>query len=130
MLSKLANDNIEILGRQPFDVIKELLANCRALVFPGVEDFGIVPLEAMSCGRPVIAYRAGGALETVKEGLTGVFFDVQSEQSLNHTIDVFEENSADFDPTEIRKWSENFSKEQFKQKFAAYVSHVMSEYIK
>lgn len=130
MLSKLANDNIEILGRQPFDVIKELLANCRALIFPGVEDFGIVPLEAMSCGRPVIAYRAGGALETVKEGLTGVFFDVQSEQSLNQTIDVFEKNSADFDPTEIRKWSENFSKEQFKQKFAAYVSHVMSEYIK
>lgn len=128
MLSKLANDNIEVLGRQPFDVIKKLLANSKALVFPGVEDFGIVPLEAMACGRPVIAYRAGGALETVEDGKTGIFFDEQNEKSLNDTIDIFEKSSADFDPNEIRNWSEKFSKEHFKQKFEAYVAQVMSEY--
>ncbi|MCW8354473.1 glycosyltransferase [Marinomonas pontica] len=59
-LRQLANDNVEVLGRLPFGEIKDLLAHCKALIFPGVEDFGIVPLEAMACGRPVIAYRKGG----------------------------------------------------------------------
>ena len=74
-LEKMAGPTISFLGSQPFPVLQDHFRRCRALVFPGVEDFGITPLEAMASGRPVIAYRAGGVMETVVDGVTGLFFD-------------------------------------------------------
>jgi glycosyltransferase involved in cell wall biosynthesis len=89
-LEKLADDRIEFLGRQPDQVVNYYAARCRALLFPGEEDFGMAPLEVNAAGRPVIAYRAGGAVETVIEGVTGVFFDHQNIQSLAEAIEQFE----------------------------------------
>ncbi len=89
-LEKLADDRIEFLGRQPDAIVNYYAARCRALLFPGEEDFGMVPLEVNAAGRPVIAYRAGGAIETVVEGVTGVFFDQQSSLSLAEAIEQFE----------------------------------------
>ena len=82
MLKKIAGPGIELMGLQPFSVVREHYSKCRALIFPGEEDFGIVPVEAMASGRPVIAYGRGGALETVVEGETGIFFNNQSEEDL------------------------------------------------
>ena len=81
-LQALAGDNVKFLGFQPQDVILEHLARCKALIFPGEEDFGITPVEAHAQGRPVVAYRAGGALDTVIEGVNGLFFDRQSAEAL------------------------------------------------
>ncbi len=121
-LKKLANANIEILGRRPFTEIKHYLAHCKALVFPGVEDFGIVPLEAMASGRPVIAFRKGGALETVKEDVSGVFFNEQTERALNQAVVDFEDSIANFDSSTIRNYVEKFSKEQFKKQIESFIN--------
>ena len=89
-LEKLADDRIEFLGRQPDSIVNYYAARCRALLFPGEEDFGMAPLEINAAGRPVIAYRGGGAVETVVEGVTGVFFDQQNSHSLAQAIEEFE----------------------------------------
>jgi len=81
-LKRLAGPSVEFLGRRSDDDLEKYLAECQALIFPGEEDFGIVPLEAMACGRPVIAYRAGGAQETVVDGETGIFFAEQTVAAL------------------------------------------------
>jgi len=89
-LEKIADDRIEFLGRQPDKIVNYYAARCQALLFPGEEDFGMVPLEVNAAGRPVIAFRAGGALETVVENVTGVFFDQQNAHSLAEAMEKFE----------------------------------------
>jgi glycosyltransferase involved in cell wall biosynthesis len=89
-LEKIADDRIEFMGRQPDKVVNYFASRCQALLFPGEEDFGMVPLEVNAAGRPVIAYRGGGALETVVENVTGVFFDQQNGRSLAEAIEKFE----------------------------------------
>jgi glycosyltransferase involved in cell wall biosynthesis len=89
-LEKLGDDRIEFMGRQPDKVVNYFASRCQALLFPGEEDFGMVPLEVNAAGRPVIAYRGGGALETVVENVTGVFFDQQNGHSLAEAIEKFE----------------------------------------
>ncbi len=81
-LRALAGPNVELLGWRADDEVRELYRACRLLVFPGEEDFGIVPLEAQACGKPVVAYGRGGALETVVDGVSGVFFSRQDEPGL------------------------------------------------
>ncbi len=89
-LQQMAGPTVRIMGRQPDTVLAEYYARCKALVFPGVEDFGITPLEAMASGAPVLAYAAGGALETVSAGCTGLFFDCQSVEGLVDVVVAFE----------------------------------------
>jgi glycosyltransferase involved in cell wall biosynthesis len=120
-LRKRARGNIEFLGRQSFDVIIEHLASCQALVFPGVEDFGIVPLEAMASGRPVIAYARGGALETVVDGVTGILFPEQTANSLNAAIGRFREQPSRFVPAALVAHAQKFSEPRFRQEFQAFV---------
>ena len=120
-LHQIAKSNIDILGWQPFSEVRRLLSNCKALIFPGVEDFGIVPLEAMASGRPVIAYKAGGALDTVNENLSGLFFKEQTELSLNQAIDRFEKNIGLFETASICNYVQKFGKENFKIQFKEYV---------
>ncbi len=86
-LRAAAGPSVEILGWRPDSAVLELYRRCRLLVFPGEEDFGIVPLEAQACGRPVMAFGRGGALETVRDGETGVFFSEQTEESLAEAVE-------------------------------------------
>lgn len=124
-LKEKAKSNIQILGKQPFDVIKSYYSSCKALIFPGIEDFGMVPIEAMASGRPVIAYRKGGALETVIDGVTGLFFDEQTEQSINNTIERFESMDTSFCPATIRKHSMQFDKKYFTCKIKKFINSCM-----
>lgn len=110
-LRKIAGPSVEMLGRLPDSDVLELYRNCRLLVFPGEEDYGIVPLEAQACGRPVVAYGRGGALETVSNGLSGVFFGEQTANSLEDA--VLRCSKAQFDPVAIRAHAENFGSAQF-----------------
>lgn len=118
-LEKLAKDNIKFLGRESDEVIKQYYAKCKALIFPGEEDFGITPLEAQASGRPVIAYGKGGALETVKDGETGLFFKDQKVESIIECIKKF--NNMKFDKRIIRQNAERFDEEIFKMKIFKFI---------
>lgn len=110
-LEKLGDDRIEFLGWQPDKIVNYYAARCRALLFPGEEDFGMAPLEANAAGRPVIAYRAGGAVETVEEDVTGVFFDQANSVSLAEAIEKFE--GLRFDQYTLRRHAEKFDRTVF-----------------
>lgn len=110
-LKAMAGENIEFLGRVSDDRLLELYRNCRALVFPGEEDFGIVPVEAQSCGKPVVAYAKGGVLETVVKDLTGVFFEEQDKEAL---LEALKQCVArKWDLAAIRKNAERFNGQNF-----------------
>ncbi|MFN3928351.1 MAG: glycosyltransferase [Thermoflexus sp.] len=113
-LEQMAGPTIRFLGRVPAEQLPDLYARCRAFVFPGVEDFGIAPVEAMAAGRPVIAFAAGGALDTVIEGVTGVFFREPVPESLAEAVHRFE--GLRFDPSVIRRHAEQFDKRMFQEK--------------
>lgn len=110
-LRRNAPANIRFLGWQNNTNLLNLYRDCRALIFPPEEDFGIVPLEAMACGKPVIAFGKGGALDTIVEGKTGLFFQEQTIDSLNRAIDSFDPGK--FDPGLLRSHAEKFSKNNF-----------------
>lgn len=121
-LEKLANENVTFLGRQPDDVVKKYMSECKALLFPGEEDFGIVPVEAQACGRPVIAYGKGGVLDTVVDGKTGILFKEQTVESLKEAIETFE--TMEFNKQEIREHSLEFDEEVFQRKIKEYIKKV------
>jgi glycosyltransferase involved in cell wall biosynthesis len=125
-LKKSAGQNIQLLGRQPFEVIRDHYARCKALVFPGVEDFGIVPVEAMASGKPVIALAAGGARDTIIDGETGILYAEQSAEGLMQAVRKFEVQEHDFDPDRIRAHAEKFSTERFKSEFRSAVDELMA----
>jgi len=121
-LEKIANDNIEFLGFKPDEVVREYYENCRAFIFPGEEDFGITPVEAMACGKPVVAYRRGGCLETIVEGVTGEFFNEPTADSLIEAVDRMIKNEKNYSIEKIRKHAEQFSKERFKEEILKIVN--------
>jgi len=96
-LEEIAGPSVEFVGRVSNERIADLMSRCRALLFCGEEDFGITPVESMASGRPVIAYGCGGALETIKDGITGVFFPEQVAASLAEAMERFEACSIDRD---------------------------------
>lgn len=126
-LKDLAGPTIEFTGPAPHARLKDYMARCRALLFPGVEDFGILPLEVMASGRPVIAYGRGGALETIKDGVTGAFFAEQSAASLSEAILAFEAEPTRFDPESIRTHALTFDEEVFKARISAVISTALRE---
>ena len=110
-LEKLGDERIEFLGRQSDDVVNYYAARCKALLFPGEEDFGMAPLEANAAGRPVIAYRGGGAVETVVDGKTGIFFDQPNSRALGSAIEQFE--SMVWSQILLRRHAEKFDQNVF-----------------
>ncbi|MBU1039220.1 glycosyltransferase [Patescibacteria group bacterium] len=118
-LKALAGKNIEFLGQVTDQVKADYLARCRALIHPQEEDFGLTVIEAMAAGRPVIAYAAGGALETINPGQNGVFFKEQSWEALADAVIRF--RYQDFDQLAIQQTATRFSRQQFAQNWQAYV---------
>lgn len=113
-LKKKAKSNIEFIGLVSDRKLKEYYARCQAFIFPQEDDFGIVAVEAIASGRPVIAYRGGGALEYIQPGRTGLFFDRQTVESLMEAVLNFK--SGDFNPLVIREEAMKFDQENFKNK--------------
>ncbi len=126
-LEKLAKPNVQFLGRVPEADLPDLMARCKAFIFPGREDFGITPVEAQASGRPVVAFGAGGVLDTVKDGETGVLFDGQNIASLMDAVERFK--TLKFDPATIRRHAETFSTETFKQKLSIFIEEKYREHV-
>ncbi|HEY4255023.1 MAG TPA: glycosyltransferase [Chlamydiales bacterium] len=116
-----AAKNVEILGYQPDEVLKKHLQKAKAFVFAAVEDFGILPIQAMASGTPVIALRKGGAMETVQESIGGLFFEEQSVDCLKQAVVAFDKKS--FTPALVRKSVEHFSDSRFRNEFRAFVEN-------
>lgn len=124
-LQAMAKSNVQFLGRVSDEKAKELLARCRAFLFPGEEDFGITPLEAGACGKPVIAFAAGGALDSIVEGVTGEFFREPTAPALADTVRRFDDRGhlgdRKFDAAAIRMHAEKFGTGVFKSKLSEIV---------
>jgi glycosyltransferase involved in cell wall biosynthesis len=121
-LQKLAGPKTEFLGRQPDGQVNKFASRCRALLFTGEEDFGMVPLEVNAAGRPVIAFRGGGAMETVVEGVTGVFFDQPTAASLEDAIEEFE--SRIWSQSALRRHAEKFDRSVFTFRVLQFLASV------
>ena len=129
-----AGSNVQLLGQQPFAGLREHMQQARAFVFAAEEDFGIAPLEAQSCGTPVIAFGKGGALETIR-GLdadrpTGVLFSQQSVMSLVDAVSRFEIDGARISSSACRENALRFSTSAFRQQFTAYVQQAVDTFVR
>lgn len=119
-LKKMAKNNIKFAGHVPETELAGYYKNCKALILPQNEDFGLVAVEALSFGRPVIAFKKGGALDIIEEGVNGVFFDEQTITSLNMAVDKF--FTKNFNSDIILSTSEKFSLRKFKREFLKYIN--------
>jgi glycosyltransferase involved in cell wall biosynthesis len=120
-LKKIAGKNIIFLGKVDEIRLSDNYSHCQALIFPGEEDFGITSLEAQASGRPVIAYGKGGALESIIDGRTGIFFFEQTEEALSAAIHKYIKESNAFDPSVIRESALRFCVSRFKEKIKRFV---------
>ncbi len=128
-LKSQAPANVEMLGFQENDVLRDYMKRAKAFVFAAVEDFGIMPVEAQACGTPVIGMRRGGLTETVIENETGLFFDEQTPESVAEAIRTFDELPSDFfDPDCIRKNAERFSIPRFRTEFKSFVEERVQQH--
>lgn len=127
-LKKIAGPTVTFLGRVEDEVIRKHYAECKAFLFPGEEDYGITPLEAQACGRPVIAYGKGGALETVVEGETGVFFYEQTVGAMKKAIERMEQMK--FEKEKLRKHALEFDESVFRDKLKRFVNEKYEEFQK
>jgi len=126
-IKELAGKNVEILGYQKEEVVKEYYEKAKAFIFAAEEDFGIAPVEAQAAGTPVIAYAKGGVKETVKEGVSGLFFHEQNEMSLREALDSFERKDS-FDRKMIRNQAEQFKRDHFCTAFKEFVENKYREF--
>jgi len=126
-LKNIAKSNIEFVGFVNYEKLRKLMQKAKAFVFAAEEDFGIIPVEAQACGTPVIAFGKGGALETVLENQTGVFFEEQSIYKLKEAISAFEK--LEFDPKKIREHATKFSKQRFENEIKTFVEKKFKEHI-
>ncbi|HSK74360.1 MAG TPA: glycosyltransferase [Pyrinomonadaceae bacterium] len=120
-LEEQAGPNTRFLGRQPDEIVAKYASQCRALIFPGEEDFGMTPLEINAAGRPVIAFNGGGARETVIAGKTGVFFKEQTPESLMEAIEEFE--SLNWNRQALRQHAEKFNRNVFASRILDFVGN-------
>ena len=133
-LQALAQSNIKFLGSQPNSVVEEYMSQAKAFVYAACEDFGIAPVEAQACGTPVIAYGAGGALETVRDIRqwgktgTGVLFKPQTETALMEAVKTFEELRSRFQPEAVRSHSVRFAPTIFEQRYLSYLERCCRDF--
>ena len=120
-LRKISQSNVKILGWKSDEDLARYYAKARALIFASEDDFGIVPVEAMGHGVPVVALRKGGVLETVTEGFSGEFFDAPTPEVLADGVRRFLEKEKIYDRGDIRKAAQRFSKERFKKEFEEFI---------
>ena len=123
-LKARAGANIRFLGGLSQQELRPIYQRCQALLLPGVEDFGIVPVEAQACGRPVVAFAEGGALESVRDGETGVFFSESSPEALSDAIDRV--SSLRFNRNAVRSWALGFSRQRFKDSVKTYIDEKLA----
>ena len=123
-LKELAGPTVEFLGYVPDADLPDLMARCQAFIFPGLEDFGITPVQAEAAGRPVIAYGGGGALDTVIPGVTGELFPEMTVESLMAVMRDFD--ARRYDPGVIRAHAEKFDTALFKAQIAEYVEQKLN----
>jgi glycosyltransferase involved in cell wall biosynthesis len=124
-LESLAGPTVRFMGRLPDEQVVKYMQHCAGLIFPGLEDFGITPLEVNACGRPVIAFKAGGALDTIRPEINGVFFEHQTVDSLIHAIESFA--TQKWDPIKIRMHAEEFSEEVFRKEISLLIERIMDQ---
>lgn len=125
-LKARAGPSVTFVGRADDDELRRLYEGCTALLFPGEEDFGIVPVEAMACGKPVIAFGAGGATETVLEGITGLFFAEQTVDSL--LAGIGRSRTIAFDAGRIRAHALQFDRELFRERFSRAIAETRASF--
>lgn len=123
-LQAIANSNVKMLGFQPDEKVKAYLANCEAFIFAAEDDFGIAPVEAMACGKPVLAFRRGGATETMIEGVTGEFFDYPMEELIADGVRRMWNKRASYNPQVIHDHAQQFSSERFMTEFSDMIERV------
>jgi glycosyltransferase involved in cell wall biosynthesis len=116
---RIAGPTVTVMGSQPFDVLRQHYARCRALIFPGEEDFGMVPVEAMASGRPVVAFGRGGATETVEDGLSGVFFTEQTAEAISSAVRRLADLTLD--SGKIAAHADQFGREQFFRRMRSHI---------
>lgn len=124
-IRRLAGPTVTVLGAQPLGVLKQHYARCRALIFPGEEDFGMVPVEVMASGRPVVAFGRGGATETVAKGTSGVFFEEQTVEAISSAVRSLA--SIEIDPEKIAAHASQFGRDQFFQKMRAHIDGLLAK---
>lgn len=124
--NKLNDKNIIFTGKVSAKKLLHLYQNCQALICPQIEDFGLTPLEAQACGKPVIALRKGGITETVIDKKTGLFFEKQTTKSLVHTLEKF--NSKDFKKTDCLNQAKQFSTEKFMLNFKQEIDQLWQQH--
>lgn len=124
-LEAMAGDNVRFLGWQPTTTVRDYLAHCQALIWPGLEDFGLAPVEAQASGRPVIAYAGGGALDTVVNGVTGTLFEPQTSEALAEAVAAFD--PAAYDSQIIRQHAERFDVGRFRKELLRWISECIAD---
>ena len=122
-IRRLAGPTVKVMGSQPFEVLKSHYARCRALIFPGEEDFGMAPVEAMASGRPVVAFGRGGATETVARGLSGVFFAEQTVEAIASAIQGLRQ--FEINPAKIAAHASQFGREQFFRRMRKHIDALL-----
>ena len=118
-LKKIAGPTVEFVGRVSDEAFRDEIARCRALLFPGLEDFGLIPVETLASGRPVIAYGRGGVTETVQHGISGIFFGEQTSEALERAILEFEAEEASIRPEACVQRARAFSRQAFQTSMSA-----------
>lgn len=119
-LERMAGPTVKFLGRVPDEDLPALMAGCRAFIFPGLEDFGIAPVQALAAGRPVIALRGGGALDIIQDGANGLLFDASEAGPLCAALERFER--LHFDPASLRRSAERFDRARFVEQLRDYLN--------
>ncbi len=128
-ISALAGQNVRMMGHQPFDQVRKYLMMAKATIFAAEEDFGIVPVESMACGTPVLAYGKGGATETIVEGKTGMFFDDQTPFALMSVVERFERQAGQFDPADLRAHAMKFEARRFREELERSVQTIWRAHV-